>query len=365
MFEDDFSKMLRDYPNAVSDKKIFVGLMKDLFPGQQMQINLINTTYELGIASEIEGTAHINNAFAFRFVKRLVDEYGVSRLNADWAVSVWCVCYGQLLLRKPCDIQISRAKSGAAPVIKEDHHPDAGKKYGDLFCYMKIDGGYGVTGFSGQSKKTIIFSNRYNNQVVKRIMPHSFAESEVQEAIMTDGIEVIDEGAFIGCKELKQVILPNTLKEIGDFAFRTCPELITAVLPQGVEQLGKYAFSGSGLKTILLPHSVFWLGEGAYADCKRLNNVIIPDNIISISDKMFSGCNNLSEIKLPETMNSIGAGAFENCTSLQSIVIPESVRSIGEDAFTGTHPKFTLLCHRLSEAEKYARNHDIKFQIIY
>ena len=110
MFEDDFSKMLRDYPAAVTDKKVFAGLMKDLFPGQQMQINLMNTTYELGIANEIAGVAHINNAFAFRFVKRLVDEYGVSRLNADWAVSVWCVCYGQRLLHKPCDIQkIGRA----------------------------------------------------------------------------------------------------------------------------------------------------------------------------------------------------------------------------------------------------------------
>ena len=41
------------------------------------------------------------------------------------------------------------------------------------------------------------------------------------------------------------------------------------------------------------------------------------------------------------------------------------VDSIGENAFSGTHPKFTLLCRRLSEAEKYARSHDITFQIIY
>ena len=191
---------------------------------------------------------HINNAFAFRFVKRLVDEYGVSRLNADWAVSVWCVCYGQRLLHKPCDIQISRAKSGAPPAIRENSHPDEGRQYSDLFRYTKIDGGYGVTGFSGQNKKTIIFSSRYNNQTVKQIMPHSFAGCEVCEAVMTDGIEIIGESAFDGCSGLKQVIFPNTLKEIGNDAFRSCPELITAVLPQGVEQLGKYAFSGSGLK---------------------------------------------------------------------------------------------------------------------
>lgn len=365
MFEDDFSKMLRDYPDAVSDKKVFVGLLKDLFPGKPMQINLISTTYGLGIASEIAGVAQINNAFAFRFVKRLVDEYGVSRMNADWAVSVWCVCYGQRLLHKPCAIQISRAKSGAAPAIKEERHPDAGKQYGDLFCYTKIDGGYGVTGFSGQNKKTIIFSNRYQNQSVKRIMPRSFAACEVQEAVMTDGMEGIDEGAFDGCAALKQVIFPNTLKEIGDFAFRACPALVTAMLPQGVEQIGKYAFAGAGLKTILLPRSVYWLGEGVYADCKRLNDVVLPDNILSVPDQMFRGCDSLREIKLPETLGSIGAGAFEGCTSLQSIVIPASVRSIGAHAFAGTHPKFTLLCHRHSEAEQYARRCDLTFQIIY
>lgn len=127
----------------------------------------------------------------------------------------------------------------------------------------------------------------------------------------------------------------------------------------------KYSFAGSGLKTISIPRSVFWVGEGVYSDCKRLNNVVVPDNIISIPDKMFSGCGSLSEIKLPETVDSIGADAFRDCSSLQSIVIPESVHSIGENAFSGTHPKFTLLCHRLSEAEKYARSHDITFQIIY
>lgn len=102
------------------------------------------------------------------------------------------------------------------------------------------------------------------------------------------------------------------------------------MLPQGIEQIGKYSFAGSGLKTISIPRSVFWVGEGVYSDCKRLNNVVVPDNIISIPDKMFSGCDSLSEIKLPETVDSIGADAFRDCSSLQSIVIPESVHSIGE-----------------------------------
>lgn len=42
---------------------------------------------------------------------------------------------------------------------KANYKPDAGTQYGDLFSYTKVDGGYGVTGFHGRNKETIIFSN--------------------------------------------------------------------------------------------------------------------------------------------------------------------------------------------------------------
>ena len=48
-----------------------------------MQINLLSTAYDLGITKEIAKTQHITNSFAFRFVKRLIHEYGVGALNAD------------------------------------------------------------------------------------------------------------------------------------------------------------------------------------------------------------------------------------------------------------------------------------------
>lgn len=364
MFEDDFTQMLRNYSDAVDDRRRFFGLMRDCFPGQAMQINLINTAYDLEIVKELKNTSTINNAFAFRFVKRLVDEYGVSRLNADWAISVWCVCYGQLVLKKPCEIRISKAKQGAAPAIKEERGA-TGKQYGDLFSYVSVDGGYGVSGFVGSNKRTIIFSNRHNNKPVKRIMPRSFAECEVQEAVMTDGLEVIGESAFSGCGELKQVIFPTTLKELNDFAFSGCTNLITAALPEGVEQIGRFAFSGCSLKSITIPKSVYWLGEGAFSRCNRIEKIELPDNIISVPDKLFEDCTNLKMVSLPGTIGSIGKNAFAGCSSLENIVIPDTVKSIGEGAFDGTNQKFTLLCYRSSAAEQYARDNNITFQIIY
>ena len=67
---------------------------------------------------------------------------------------------------------------------------------------------------------------------------------------------------------------------------------------------------------------------------------------------------------VPDTLENIGAEAFANCETLESITIPENVRTIGENAFSGTHPKFTLRCKRLSAAEQYARENNIPFQLI-
>ena len=81
MFEDSFIGLLRQYPEAVSDRKRFIALMKDFFPEQPMQVNLINTAFDLGIVEELNKTANIGNAFAFRPMKPL----DVSRTTHDAA----------------------------------------------------------------------------------------------------------------------------------------------------------------------------------------------------------------------------------------------------------------------------------------
>lgn len=364
-FEDDFTTLLKGYPDAVHDKKRLLGLLRDIFAGQPMEINLLSTAFDLGIVKEIEATPRITNAFAYRFVKRLVSEYGVSRLNADWAVSVWCVCYGQHVKRIPCEIQVSKARSGAAPAIQDHHQNDGDKHYAELFKYVALDGDLGISGFTGDNVRTLIFPNQHAGKAVKQIMESSFAEYAVQEAIITDGITVIAEGAFRNCRELKQVVFPNTLTEVGDCSFMDCQELVTATLPPTTEQIGKYAFSGTSLKTATIPKATYWLGEGLYAECKRITKVSVPDSILAIPDRMFLGCEHLSGIELPETIDSIGVSSFEGCASLESLVIPESVRSIGENAFAGCAKSFTLLCQRLSVGEQYARSHGLNFQLIY
>ena len=363
MFEDSFEDTLRRYPEAVADKKKFVGLMKDCFPEQQMQVNLINITYDLGIAGELARTAQISNAFAFRFVKRLVDEFGVSRLNADWAVSVWCVCYGKQILQKPCDIEISKGKPGSAPAIK-DEQSSTGRQYNDLFQFRAITDGYAISGFNGKNTRTLIFPNAYNGKPVTRILAHAFKRCDVQEAVMTDGIKCIEEGAFEDCENLKQVIFPNTLKEIGSAAFSGCRNLVTAALPREVEQIGDFAFADTALWQVILPQSLLWLGEGTYKGCCKLTNIQLPKHLSEIPNECFMDCIALKRIDLPDATAAIGRESFSGCSGLIDMIIPESVITVGANAFAGTNSSFTLICTQKSAAEQYARLHNVPFQIV-
>ena len=362
MFEDSFLDMLRQYPNAVAEKKKFCGLMKDFFPGQQMQVNLINTTYELGIVEELTKAPQITNAFAFRFVKRLVDEYGVSRINADWAVSVWCVCYGKQLLHKSCDIEISKAKSGAAPAIQDEQ--STGKQYNDLFRYKAVPDGYAISGFNGVNMRTLIFPNAYSGKPVTRILAHAFENCNVQEAVMIDGIRVIEEGAFKGCGNLKQVIFPNTLREIGPCAFQSCGSLVTAALPEGLQQLGDYAFADTALRQAHLPQSLLWLGAGVYKGCGRLSSIKFPRHMTEIPNETFMGCTALKKVDLPAGTAALGREAFSGCTGLMDMIIPDSVITVGANAYAGMNSGFTLICTQKSAAEQYARTHNVPFQIV-
>lgn len=360
--DNGLTRLLWDFKDEIYNKKRFVGLVKDLMPGQPLQVNLLLALYDMGIHIEIEKITQINNAFAFRFVKRLCDEHGVSRMHADWAVSAWCVNYGKNVLGKPCEIKESSGKPGGEPAIREEKSNAA--LYQDLFTYKRNSDSksYTVTGFTGENCRTLIIPNDYKNVPVTEIGKGVFNECDVNEAIITDGIIVVGEGAFAGCTQLKQVVFPNSLIEISDSAFYGCAVLNTALIPAGVERIGNGAFTASGVKSPVLPKTLYDLGEFAYSECQNITEIVIPEFVLLLNNGVFSNCGSLKKVSLHNKLEGIGNDVFANCSSLKEVYVPESVTHIGMDAFSGTAKNFVLLCSRGSYAENYARNHNIKFQ---
>lgn len=101
--------------------------------------------YNMGIAQDIQSASYINNTFAFRYVKQLMDDFGMSRVNADWIISVWCFCYGGKVLGKACDISVQKQEVGH----DSGEQSSSGKVYGDLLNIKEVreEMGWQLLGF--------------------------------------------------------------------------------------------------------------------------------------------------------------------------------------------------------------------------
>ncbi len=363
MLASDFEQLLTTYPDVILERRWFVGLLKDYFPRQPSELQLLLSAYDLGLASTIHKIPHINHTFADRYVQRLMTECGASPANAKLAVSLWCVCYGAHALGKSCEVTLG--PDGIRSTTKKADTP-VGTIYGDLFSYQKSASkdGLAVHGFSGKSQRTVVFQSYSAGKKVTEVAEDAFADCDIEEAIFTEGFRRMGKRSFARSKKLRQVVLPISVREISDGAFWGCTNLSNVALPQLLEVLGAYSLSGTGIKNVTIPKSVRIIGEGAFANCTAIKKLDIPDNISALPDSLFAGCIGLHRVDLHERMTEIGARTFFGCTGLESIYIPDSVIKIGEEAFANVHKNFVMLCGFGSYAESYARENQLPFQFV-
>lgn len=94
-------------------------------------------------------------------------------------------------------------------------------------------------------------------------------------------------------------------------AFYLCTELTSVTLPESITVIGKNAFRGceSMQGTLVIPHSVEIIEEGAFACCGA-QEVIIGDGVTTIGDAAFNNMPNLKKVTLGQSVRSIGPYAF-------------------------------------------------------
>lgn len=86
---------------------------------------------------------------------------------------------------------------------------------------------------------------------------------------------------------------------------------------------------------LVVPDNVNFIGEEAFAYCKKLESIKLPDHITEIKKFAFDGCRKLKSIELPKNLKVLGDGALGSCSNLQVVYIPETVKKIGDFAFSG------------------------------
>ncbi len=183
----------------------------------------------------------------------------------------------------------------------------------DEFTYSlsKDKSYYSVTGYNG-NENYLVVPAEHNGKPVKRISDSSFiANVNLTSVELCEGIEVIEDCAFMACTKLSTIILPESLTSIGNDAF-----------------------ADSGITELNVPENVQKIGNNAFYECTSLQSITIKGNT-QIGEYAFSKCTALKSVDLGSKIENLGAKAFYNCTALEKIYIPSSLKLIETNAFYG------------------------------
>lgn len=135
------------------------------------------------------------------------------------------------------------------------------------------------------------------------------------------------------------IIEGNVSKIIGGSYMPREQWLLTGnvILPDGLQKIDDDAFMNQfRLKSVILPPSLTEIGKSAFSGCTGLESVTFFDNLEKIDINAFQGCTSLTSITLPESIRYIGANAFDNCSSLENIDCLSEQAHFDPYAFTNT-----------------------------
>ena len=117
---------------------------------------------------------------------------------------------------------------------------------------------------------------------------------EGEEAVIPEGVKVIDSDVFCENTALKRVTFPRSLRVIRSLTFTGCEGLTELVFPEGLETV-EY---------------------GAFEECKNLTRVVFPNSIRQIEGSVFYNCIGLETVVLPEKEVEIGSRVFYGCEKI-------------------------------------------------
>lgn len=279
---------------------------------------------------------------------------------------IWGIIAGVLLVLIILAIVVTAIVVGVKN--KKYHEGD-----GYLFGLQKENGGYVVTTYRGDDTVVVVPSEMDGIPVV-RIADKAFSENKnIKKLIISEGVEKVENLAFMNCTALEYVQIPDSVREIGGGVFYGCKRISSVILPfvgmredanprlewlfhmpntsngeipktlKTVRITGGTTIYASAFKDccfieeIVLPNTLQLIEYNAFVNCKALKEIIIPASVISIGSASFAECTSLQAIDFlgNSQLERIQTKAFHNCSALESILIPANVTFVGKGAFAG------------------------------
>ena len=179
---------------------------------------------------------------------------------------------------------------------------------------------------------------------VKKIGKRAFANCEKLEEVFAENAKIICENAFESCKLLERVKIQN-VETIKECAFSNCFKLEN-VVAVSVKNIGPYAFNDCISLKIFKAQNIATIGEYAFSGCIKLKNMSTA-SVKNIGTSAFKNCKSLEEIQFLICLYMIvDRKVLEGCSSLRKI---EAINVPNKDSFkklskqTGKEPVIVKL----------------------
>lgn len=204
--------------------------------------------------------------------------------------------------------------------------------------------------------------------------------NELENIIISDGIEELGVDLFSSCENLRTITLPKSLKTLWSYMVHHCPniegfygnpEFITDdhkclirkepfygniitldyfagkgvleyAIPEGIESIECDAFiSAKELTTLTIPSSLKFVRPEAFRFCDNIETLIGEECVstdkkgIAIGDKYYClvAKKGVTTYFVPEGIKAIASEAFSECPELQEIIVNDDVEYIHSYAF--------------------------------
>lgn len=145
------------------------------------------------------------------------------------------------------------------------------------------------------------------------------ASSSLESVTLPNTITVIKNSLFAECSQLNNVVIPNSVSSIDSYAFSYCSSLENISLPQGLKTIGTNAFQYcSALNNVTLPGTLVTIQDWAFRNCTSMENLIIEEGITNINRDVFQ-FSGMKKVVLPSTLEFMGVNAFNECPQLEEL----------------------------------------------
>ena len=150
--------------------------------------------------------------------------------------------------------------------------------------------------------------------VLQQVYMELFGDcTSVTSITLNNVITSINNGAFknVGSDNSHslQVVIPSSVTRIDEYAFKEA-NINDLILSEGLETIGDSAFYDTNLTDIILPSTVTSVGIGAFYRASS-GYISLNEGLETVGDEAFYGCG-ASDLIIPSTVTSIGDRAFED-----------------------------------------------------